>query len=62
MQRILHSERLQITVRNSWANSWAPQIMKQAEVEKTGCKAVATNLEILDISKFIYIHDISLGG
>ena len=53
MQRILKSERLKTTTRNSWIASWAPQILKQGEVEKAACKAVAETLQILDNSKFM---------
>lgn len=53
MQRIIKSERLKTTTRNSWIASWAPQILKQGEVEKAACKAVAETLQILDNSKFM---------
>ena len=56
MQRILKSERLQTTTRNSWITSWAPQILKQSEVEKAGCKAVTATLHILDNSKFVIVY------
>ena len=58
MQRILKSERLQTTTRNSWMTSWAPQILQQSEVEKAGCKAVAATLQILDNSKFIIVYEL----
>ena len=56
MRRILKSERLQTTTRNSWITSWAPQFLKQSEAEKAGCKAVAATLYILDNNKFIIVY------
>ena len=46
MQRILSTERLQLSVRDSWWNLWGPAILKQASVEKTKSK-VAHVLENL---------------
>ena len=56
MQRILKSEKLQTTTRNSWITSLAPKILKQSEVEKAGCKAVAATLHILDNSRFVIVY------
>ena len=57
MQRILKSERLQTTTRNSGITLGVPPILKQSEVEKAGCKAVAATLQILDNSKFIIVYE-----
>ena len=54
MQRILGMERLRTTVRNGWIECWGPRIMKQAEIESSGCKAVASTFESLDNSEFIF--------
>ena len=54
MQRILSTERLQLSICDSWWNLWGPAILKHAFVEKTKSK-VAHVLENL-ADKGMYVE------
>ena len=42
MQHLIQTERLRPTVHDSWKKLWAPNIIKQAAVEKAKSRKLAT--------------------